>query len=152
MNDWDELDAILQKHNYTVINEHGVMFNRAAPGFMFVDSPWPGYCINEISLVYLCNDASEFFDRLEIDTANQIDQVKPEVLFGLFHAGEVIVVCSTDDDETLEFQMNEGKLIANNDDSEMSHEVKQKLITAEDFIEYTKQYFLKFKDEPVRKN
>lgn len=141
MGAWDVLDAILKKNNYTIINDYGVLFNRLSPGFMFVDSPWPGYCITDISLVYLCNDASEFFNRLEIENATQLDLVKPEVFLKLFRAGEVIVVCSVDEDQTLEFQMNDGKLMANKEDSKMEHEVTPHLETAGDFIEYTKQYF-----------
>ena len=153
MNDWDELDAILQKYDYTFINDNGVVFTRVAPGFMFVDSPWPGrYIIDEISLVYLCNDASDFFDRLEIKNANELYKVNQEILLKLFHAGEVIVACKTDEGEILEFLKSEGKLIANKEDSDLIHIVKPDLSTPEEFIEYTKQYFLKLKDEPIRKN
>lgn len=152
MNDWVELDVFLQKYEYTYINESGVMFNRVAAGMMFVDSPWPGFCIDEISLVYLCNDASEFFNCLEIKNAEELDQVRPDVLLTLFHAGEVILVCSMSDDETLEFQMHDGKLVANKENNQVIHIVKENLETAEDFIEYTKQYFMKFKEKPVRKN
>ena len=153
MNDWEELDAILQKHNYTFINDYGVMFNRVAPGFMFVDARWPGFKGEEhLMLVYLCNDSTEFFERLKIKTAQQLDQVKPELLLSLFPVGEVMVVCSADREESLEFQMDGKKLIANTGDSDMMHEVKKHLAMPEDFIEYTKQYFLILKDESIRMN
>jgi hypothetical protein len=142
MNDWKELEAILQKLNYSFINDHAVMFARLAPGFMLVDSPWPGYLTDNISLAYLCNNASEFFDRLGIKNASQIDRVKPETLLDLFFAGEVILTCSLNEDENLEFIYEEEKLIATKEDNELVNIVEKPLVTPEDFIEYTNQYFL----------
>ena len=152
MNDWDALDAILQKHKYTIINDYGVMINRVAPGFMFVDSPWPGYTIDKIGLVYLCNAASEFYDRLEIKNAGQLNEVKPEILLKLFHTGDVIVVCRTEEEETLEFQICDGQLVANIEDSDLIHVVNEELTTAEEFMRYTRQFFLDRKDESGKRN
>lgn len=165
MNDWNELDTLLQKHDYNYINDWGVMFNRVEAGFMLVDGPWPAHhCADVISLVYLCKEASEFYDRLEIKDAQQIEQVKPEILLKLFFAGDVILVCTVNDanngdtvngdtdDETLEFSLKDGQLIAFRADCEIGHVVVSNLEKPEDFIEYTKQYFLNLKEEPASMN
>jgi len=152
MNDWDGLDVFLQKYNYNYMNDRGIMFNRVAAGFMFVSSPWPGYNdINKLSLVYLCNDASKFFKGLEIENAEQLERVHPEVLLKLFYAGDVILTCTLRG-ETLEFQLENGKLIANKEECCLRHEVQRNLETPKDFIEYTNQYFHKRKEEPALKN
>lgn len=152
MNEWNELDALLSKTDYTYLNDYGVMFNRMAPGFMFVDSPWPGEFIDQVSLVFLCNDASEFFKHLGIENADQINIVKPETFLNLFYAGEVILVSTINEDETLEFQFCEGKLVANKENNDVVHVVKKDLKTPEDFIEYTKQHFANVSIETERNN
>jgi len=151
MNDWDGLDIFLQKYDYNYMNDCSILFNRVAAGFMFVSSPWPGYNDDKLSLVYLCNDASKFFKGLEIENAEQLERVHPGVLLKLFYAGDVILICTLRD-ETLEFQMADGKLIANKEDCCLMHEVQINLETPKDFIEYTDQYFRHHKEEPALKN
>ena len=152
MNDWKELDKFLEKYDYTYINPWGLMFNRVAPGFMFVDAPWPGLPIDDISLVYLCNEAPAFFDRLQIKDVNQLDQVTPDVLLKLFYAGDVLLVCTTKAGDTLKFHFSNGLLVSNTEESDIVSVVKPKLEKPEDFLAYAQQYFQQLKEEPVRKN
>jgi hypothetical protein len=151
MNDWNELDAFLQPYNFNYINESGVLFHRVAPGFMFVDAPWPGQqTIECICLVYLCNEVTEFFDRLGIQKAEQIAQIKPDLFLQLFYAGEAILICAMRDGNTMEFRRSEGKLFANKENSDLVHEVNRDLKTSKDFIKYTEQYLSK--EQPMLKN
>jgi len=152
MEDWKELDELLEKNNGSYINKWDVLFNWYAPGHLFVSARWSDYESEEdISLVYLCNVPKEFYEKFEIENVSQIDQVKVELLLKLFHTGDAMVVCGTDD-ESLEFEEVDGKLIANTGDSAMIHEVKEKLETPDDFAQYAKQYFFHAKGESSRRN
>lgn len=146
MNDWSKLDAFLEKYNYNYLTKQGLLFNRVAPGFMFVDAPWPGNPIDDITLVYLCNDASAFFHHLQIKEAPQIEQVTSELLLNLFYAGEGILVCTTQNNETLEFQFSKGGLVANVEDCDVLHIVNTALQTPDEFMTFTTNYFLKLKE------
>src|SRR5581483_9607726 len=99
--------------------------------------------------VYLSNNATQFFTDLCIKKAAEIQDVTPDNILQLYLQGKAIVVCSSND-ESLEFEIQNERIYAKNGDSEMIHAVGKPLVSAEDYILYTRNYFLSLNND-IRK-
>ena len=147
MNNWLQLESIFENNRSSFFNKWNVLFNKVDPGLVLVDAAWPGYTtVADISIVYLSQDATQFFTDLCIKKAAEIKEVTPENILQLYLQGKAIVVCSSND-ESLEFEMQNERIYAKNGDSDMIHAVGEPLISAEDYITYTRNYFLSLNKE-----
>ena len=136
-----KVDALIYKDRGVYLNNFCVLFSKE-PGYIFVDAPWPGYKNGVLGLVLLCKDYRVLFEVLAIDDVQQLDQLKPEDLLRLFYEGKAIAVCSVDENDSLDFQINGDRIIVINGKSDWGYEVNEPLVAACDFIEYTRKYFL----------
>jgi len=152
MTPWEEFDAWMKKRNNNYMNDFGILFN-STPEFVFVDSPWPEqHNADILSIFFLCSNGKELFELLGIETADDLEKVQPENMLNLFYAGNATVLCTTANDESLQFQKASNAMIAIIDDEEdLCHEVQEQLIMPGDFLRYTNDYFRFMKELNKRK-
>lgn len=137
-----EFDQWMERNENNYINRYGIVFNRT-PHVVFVDAPWPGSgCADFLSIFLLCANGKDLFKDLNIEAVNDLEKLEPEILLNLFHAGNAMVLCTTANGETLQFQKGESAMVAIIDGVDMGHEVKEQLVVPGDFIRYTNDYFL----------
>jgi hypothetical protein len=122
------------------------------PGVILIESPWPGFEGNEISLNYLCNNANEFVTQLNLSDTGQIDNISQDLILKLFFDGEATLVCRLNEKHTLEFLYNNGTLYSTSNSSDLVETVEKTLKCPQDFIEHTKQYLSILKIDSARRN
>ena len=150
MSNWQQLDNYFGNNSSCYFNECDVLFNKVDPNLVLVEAVWPGYTtVTDISIVYLSNNATQFFTDLCIKKAAEIQDVTPDNILQLYLQGKAIVVCSSND-ESLEFEIQNERIYAKNGDSDMIHAVGEPLVSAEDYILYTRNYFLSLNND-IRK-
>lgn len=147
MTPWDEFAQWMKtRENNNYLNDFGLIFNYE-PEFVFVDSPWPEqYSVDILSIILLCANGKELFELLGVETIVDLEKIQPENMLNLFYAGNAMVLCTTDDGESLQFQKVNDTMVALIDGVDLGHEVTEQLVMPGDFIRYTNEYFLFMKE------
>lgn len=78
---------------------------------------------------------------LGIKSVNDLEMLQPEIMLNLLYVCNAMILCSTDNDESLQFQKEGNAIIANIDGVDMGNEVKVLLLLPGDFFNYTNDYF-----------
>lgn len=148
----EEFDQWMENKGNNFINDTGILFNKT-PEFVFMDSPWPGYdSVDVISIILFCTSGKELFDTLSIEAAHELEKVQPEHMLNLFYAGQAMVICTTPNGESLQFEKGTTAMIAIIDGADLGHQVKEQLVMPDDFIRYTNQCFRVLKAQSKNKS
>ena len=137
----EEFDQWMKNYGTNYINEFGILINKE-PEIIFISSPWPDHGnSDELSIILLCANGRDVFEVLDIQSADELEQLQPETMLSLFYEGQAIVLCTTQDGDSLQFQKGSNAMIAVIDGVDLGHEVKEPLIMPGDFIRYTNECF-----------
>jgi len=130
-------------------NPYGVEFSSDCDNenavYMGVD--YPGETFNEyvsVELIFESETTSGFVEAFQVQSVSDIKDITPQQMLDLFYKGKTSIFCLVEDNPNashLMFRKQNNVLLATDEDDSI-HEVPVPLETAQQFIAYTRQYYL----------
>ena len=128
----------------TYYNPLGVQIYMNTDSSLMVCADYPGVPESDtisVEFFQLVNTFAELTALLKIRRTEQLLKLSPLDLLALYERGRMKVICILDGTRELHFVKYKDSIYAKGIDSKI-HKVKVPLHTAEDFINYTSQYYL----------
>ena len=137
-----EVAEYLEEHLCNIQNKHKVGLVSDLE-YVHVSSPIPGHLKDEMMYIGLschCETLEDFVKLFKLETASDIESIKPERMQELFDAGNAEICCISNLYflQEIYFRKQRASIFASYNDN--IHKVPAELITPDDFIGYAKKY------------